>query len=226
MDQINQMENSPLLKDIQEELHATKQILKAIFDSTKSSIFLVAPDYSIIFFNKWARDGCKFLYGRDMFVGDSILNYSQDGDEKNAESFKREFEKTIRTNSPLVTEREMHHPQMSYWVRLEYTPVYDDQKLIGVLFNVQNISDQKKFEKQNEEKHNQLNHIAWSQSHETRRPLASLLGLINIIDKESLNTENLELIKMLEENALKLEKIIQQNVVRANIHYEDHPSQS
>ncbi len=211
------------LENIREELQTSRQILKAIFDSTKSSIFLLAPNYRVIFFNKWARDGSKFLYGRDLFVGDSLLNYRREGDEEIFEAFKENFERAVTTKEPVVTEREMHYPQMSFWVRSEYTPVYDDDnKLIGVLLNVQNISDRKSYETASDQMQDQLKQIAWSQSHETRQPVATILGLINIFDKETLSEENKEILKRLKETTCKLEGIIQKNVLLANTQSQDH----
>ncbi len=78
--------------EIQYETATSQQILKAIFDSTKTSIFLVAADYRILFFNKFASDRCKVLYGRSMFIGDDLLLYRQDGDEVTAEIFKEDFQ--------------------------------------------------------------------------------------------------------------------------------------
>jgi signal transduction histidine kinase len=72
-------------------------------------------------------------------------------------------------------------------------------------------------ETRTERQANILNHIAWSQSHETRQPLATLLGLINILDKTSLSEDNKKIIGLLEETAHKLELVIRQNVIRANI---------
>lgn len=209
--------SASMIQTIQHDPETSGQILKAIFDSTKSSIFLIAPDYRLLFFNKWASDGCKLLYGREMFIGDSILNYRRSNDEAVNSDFREDFQQAIATKELVVREREMVHPEMNYWVRLEHTPVYDDdQRLIGVLLNVINISDRKKIEIQNQQQHNQLIKIAWTQSHETRQPLASMLGLINILDKKNLSADNLEIITLLEGTALKLEKIIQQTVIMAN----------
>lgn len=202
--------------EVAQDLETSRQILKAIFDSIQSSIFLVAPDYSIIFFNKWARDGSKLLYGRDLFIGDSILNYRREGDEEIFKAFKTNFECALMTRSTIVNEREMHYPEMSFWMRAEYTPVFDGTKTIGVLLHVQNITDRKNFEIANEKRAQLLDYIAWVQSHETLQPLASLLGLINILDKKSLTEENAKIVNMMEETALKLEGIIRQTVVKAN----------
>lgn len=202
--------------EIQYEPATSQQILKAIFDSTHSSIFLVAPDYRILFFNKFASDGCKVLYGRSMFIGDSILHYRQEGDDATAEIFKEDFQHAIQNKSPVAREREMRHPQLNYWVRLEYNPVYDDQKLIGVLLHVLNITERKKFQLQNEHQRQQLVDIAWSQSHETRQPVSTMLGLINILDKQSLTPDNQHIVKLMQETAMKLDRVIQKTVMLAN----------
>jgi len=61
-----------------------------------------------------------------------------------------------------------------------------------------------------------LQQISWMQSHKTRQPLATLLGLIHIIDKGSLSDGNLEIIQMLEKTAQKLDEVIRHTVIKAN----------
>jgi DUF438 domain-containing protein len=108
-------------------------------------------------------------------------------------------------------------------VRSEYTPVFDnDNKFIGILLNVQNISDRKTYETASNHMQHQLNQIAWSQSHETRQPVASILGLINIFDKQTLTAENMEILQRLKDTAIQLECIIQKNVIVANVLAQDH----
>ena len=61
-----------------------------------------------------------------------------------------------------------------------------------------------------------LQQISWMQSHKTRQPLATLLGLIHIIDKTTLSDDNLEIIEMLEKTAQKLDEVIRHTVIKAN----------
>jgi CBS domain-containing protein len=61
-----------------------------------------------------------------------------------------------------------------------------------------------------------LQQISWIQSHKTRQPLATLLGLIHIIDKTTLSDNNLEIIQMLEKTAQKLDDVIRHTVIKAN----------
>lgn len=214
-------DNSPVSSGAENDVETSRQILKAISDSIQSSIYLFAPDYTIIFFNKNAFEGTKLFYGREPFIGDNILNYRFKGDDDMHITFKANFEKALSTKTAVVSEREMHFPMMTCWVRAEFTPVYDRNKVLGVLHHVQNISDLKKYASQSERQTQLLEHIAWIQSHQTRQPLASLLGLIHILEKESLTPENRKVIDMIQETALKLEQVIQQTVIKANLENEN-----
>lgn len=215
MNEVNHPEGqtSPAMED---GLSYSEQILKAIFDSAKSSIFLISADYTIKYFNQWAKDGSKILYGRDLFIGDSMLNYRIANDDAMHQAFRENFEYAVSTKCRVVSESEMHFPLMNFWVRSEFTPVFDHDKLIGILLHVENISAQKKIQLQSSLQEKRLIDIAWSLSHETRQPVATLLGLISILNKKTLCQENLQIINMLEETAGKLEKIIQQSVILAN----------
>jgi PAS domain S-box-containing protein len=212
----NSLEKEALLSAMKLELSSSRQILKAIFDSLNSSILFIAQDFSILFFNKHAYEGSKLLYGRELFIGDSILNYRREGDDDIFISFKENFERALNSKCTVTSEREMHYPAMSFWVRSEYTPIYEGCQPVGVLLHAIDITEKKRIENENNEKTNLLNRIAWSQSHETRQPLATLLGLVNILDKDNLSPENKEIIKLLVHTAQKLEHVIQQNVLRAN----------
>lgn len=64
-----------------------------------------------------------------------------------------------------------------------------------------------------------LAEICWQQSHETRQPVATLLGLLSLIDKSDLSQQNMELFEMLERTGEKLDQVIRDSVVKANTMY-------
>lgn len=206
----------PAIAEMLQELDLSRQILSIIFDNIKSAILLCAPDTRIIFVNKHARLGSITTHGRTMEVGESIMSYRVEGDEQAHQQFRANFDRALETKTAIVDEREMHFPPVTFWIRTEYTPIFDSDKTVGILLHFHNVTDRKKMETWTERQANVLNQIAWSQSHETRQPLATLLGLINILDKTSLTDENKEIITLLEKTACKLENIISQNVIRAN----------
>ncbi len=54
------------------------------------------------------------------------------------------------------------------------------------------------------------------QSHQTRQPVATILGLINILDKSELGEKNLEIIRLLEQTTQRLDDVIRDTVIKAN----------
>ncbi|HEY9007512.1 MAG TPA: PAS domain-containing protein [Ohtaekwangia sp.] len=206
------------IKNIHKQLELSRQVLQAMFDSTQSSIFLVAPDYRIIFFNKKALEVSRVMYGRELRLGDSILNYKLDNGDDVFTSFQINFEKALHSGEQVTTEREIVYPnmQLSNWVRSEYTPVYDHGKAIGVALRVVDITDRKLYELQIDMQTEILQQISWIQSHHTRQPVATILGLISILDKASMTEDNRKIIGMLEQTAHKLDGVIRETVIKAN----------
>ena len=70
-----------------------------------------------------------------------------------------------------------------------------------------------------------LRHIAWTQSHEVRAPLARILGLINLIEDEAVSFDDLPyLITSLKESSQEMDTIIKKIVIESesiNLNMED-----
>jgi len=217
MSENNDLPPSPSIEDDhwKQPMENSRQIIKAIFDTTNSTIIFLSPDYKIIFFNKKANDGTALLYGRGLAVGESILDFRFEGDDEINKSFKENFEKALANGCTVVSEKKMHYPSSAFWVCLEYTPVFEQDKIIGIAVCVKEINERKRFEQHIQKQNDKLKQIAWMQSHETRQPVATILGLINILDKASLTPENKEIIKLLEKTIEQLDNVIRNTVIQA-----------
>lgn len=200
----------------------SKHVIKAIFDSTQSFIILISPDYRIMFFNKRALQYSKFLHGKDLQIGEYLMDYKRPEDEDLFASLKENFSKAILTGYPVTSEYKMRFDNMVRWLRSEYTPVYDEDKIIGVSLRIVDITESKQKELQIERQNEYLRQISWMQSHLTRQPVATIKGLIHILDKKSLTEDNQRIIAMLEETVEKLDEVIGQTIVRANKMYQNY----
>lgn len=109
----------------------------------------------------------------------------------------------------------------------EVLPVYKLELFEGLIFKndlLKFVTERKReleikiAERTNEiEKQNELlRQISWMQSHQTRQPVATILGLVNIVDKSSLTEDNLEIIGLLEKTAQELDEVIRSTVIKAN----------
>jgi PAS domain S-box-containing protein len=82
------------------------------------------------------------------------------------------------------------------------------------LVAIKDITDKKKDRQEILAQNQRLREIAQISSHETRKPLASILGLVNLFDKENMNNPlNKEIVQYLEITANELDTVIH-NIVK------------
>lgn len=194
------------IKQSQQELKNSESKLRAILDSTNDSNLLISPEYKILSFNKVAKENIKLIFHKDIQEGDNFWDYVIKGKEEN---FKYHFDLALNGK---ISKKEVEIPisdNQSVWFFLSFYPVYNQEnELIGVSYNATNINMIKEnailLQKQNE----LLMEIARIQSHEVRRPVANILGLISIFDKENLSSENLKLLEYLKKSTHDLDIVI------------------
>lgn len=198
------------------QLGNSGKMIEAIINSSRANIVFIAPDYRVLFYNRKAWQTSKMVFGLDLQVGLNFLDYLNQVDKNVRLTFKENFTKVILDGCPVVIEREMQYHDVKGWIRVEYTPVYDDHMLIGVSLRVADITERKSREIQIEHQNEKLSEIAWIQSHVTRQPIATALGLLYILDKDSLTEENKKIVCLLEETIQKLDVVIRDTVFKAN----------
>ncbi|MVN22150.1 PAS domain-containing protein [Mucilaginibacter arboris] len=96
-----------------------------------------------------------------------------------------------------------------YWVNIEFTPLFTaDGKPDGYICIHTDITARKEKEEQISRQNEILRNIAWMGSHELRRPVASILGLIELITETEDETEKSESILMMKTCTKHLDEII------------------
>lgn len=196
-------------KRAEEKLKQTEYMLSAVYHSTTEANILIGIDYHIIYFNKAAAEMVKKLSGQSLEVGSSYLPYV-------LADFQEEF--TTNFNRALAGENiQVERTDGQYWYQFLLFPIYDrEAKMVGVANNIRNItkrkSDEVKITKQNE----QLKAIAWQQSHEVRRPVATILGLIQLIKMEDRKGYNETYLNYLLQAAEELDAVIHKIVAHTS----------
>ncbi len=92
--------------------------------------------------------------------------------------------------------------------------IYPSSEGLAVFF--QDITENKKHVEEIVQKNKILTEIARLQSHQVRRPVATMLGLAQLFDKKEMGEENLELLDLLERTILELDEVIHKIVHKAN----------
>ncbi len=84
-------------------------------------------------------------------------------------------------------------------------------RLIGINHD---ITDQQKIQSKIQDQNDRLKKIAWMQSHEIRKPVANIMGLLNLYDMSQTDLQHPQLIQYLKESAVELHALIKQIIER------------
>jgi PAS domain S-box-containing protein len=119
--------------------------LKAIMDSSSSSSVLIAPDLTILSFNKIASEYTHKLYGKELQVGRSILDFSPDTEE--ARLGIRQMIMAALQGQEIVVEVILPFDGENTWLESKHFPVYDAEgEIMGVAASLTNINARKQAE--------------------------------------------------------------------------------
>lgn len=95
--------------------------------------------------------------------------------------------------------------------------VYDNGKSVDLIRGTfQDVTEQQMFIKRIEDKNETLKGIAWTQSHDVRGPLATIMGLLNLLNEDDFkDSQNKEIVSGLKESSLQLDEIIKKIVKKS-----------
>ena len=197
------------------EIELSRKILKAIFDSTENVKFFIAPNLRIQFFNKTAFENGLKLHGRRMQIGDHIMDYVRDTENKIDQGFLIDFGKALKGET-VERETEIKYKyDQTKWFRAEYYPVYESGSLIGVSVTVSDLTVRKNYEQSIRLQNDKLRKIAFIQSHQVRQPLSNILGILSFINTEGMSDDDKYLMKILNMSAQQLDKVVRNIVIEA-----------
>ncbi|MFD1255403.1 PAS domain S-box protein [Mucilaginibacter terrae] len=111
-----------------------------------------------------------------------------------------------------------HLPRLGHqWLEIEFTPLYNDcGKRTGYIGVHQNITARKEKEDRIKQQNKTLQEIAWLSSHEVRRPVASILGLVYLAKDIETTADKEEIMEMINLCAKELDGIVHRISERVN----------
>ena len=177
--------------------------LKALFDNSVQGIFLLDPTSNIMWFNKVAKEITREFSDKNIRVGEPMLDFMY---QHNKKAFRNYHQKALQGQK---IEHD-HEIRKNRWFNLQYLPLYyENEEVFGVCVSFMDISERKKNELKLTEKNEILKKYAFITSHNLRKPLANILGLISLLDlKNFADAEDRDIIRNLKISAQELDQVI------------------
>jgi PAS domain S-box-containing protein len=96
-----------------------------------------------------------------------------------------------------------------FWVYGEFTPLFDDNRNhTGYIAVYNDITWRKQKEDEITRQNDKLKKVAWLSSHEIRRPLANILGLVNLMKTTSNMDEKIKILENINSSAKELDAMV------------------
>ena len=183
----------------QEEAAWTKNNLEALINNTEDQIWSLDKEARFVYMNKAYRNQILQLTGVEPMEGG--YSYLHPGySEQIIEEWKQYYHRALTGERyHIINESIDPLTQQVLSFEISFNPIYKIKgDITGIGCFARNITGLLITEKAIIDQNERLRHIASLTSHELRRPVASMLGLINIMDRENFyNPDNKEVIEHL-----------------------------
>jgi PAS domain S-box-containing protein len=182
-----------------EEADWTKNNLEALINNTQDQIWSLDKETRYVYMNKAYRTQIAQLTGTEPKEGG--YSYLHPGySEQIIEEWKQYYARALAGERyAIVNESIDLITQKVLSFEISFNPIYKTKgEVTGVGCFARNITEWLETEKAIIDQNERLRHIASLTSHELRRPVASMLGLINLMDRVNFfNPDNKEIINHL-----------------------------
>jgi PAS domain S-box-containing protein len=204
-------------KEAERKMNVSETKLNSLLNNSDDVIWLFDEEGSIITYNEAFKN--KFQQVLNTAVP-SKLPFKLDGMKDNPiiERWLNNLNLAMHGQHLRVEEGFVNHDtNEEEFFEIIMSPIYDDNKcLIGVGCIARDITERIISQQEIEERINQLKEIAWIQSHTVRRPLANIMGLVELIKLNSTDQQQIaESVDLLEKSCKELDDIIREVVKKS-----------
>ncbi len=146
-------------------------------------------------------------YSREELIGSPpAILHGKNSDQESLKKLKDSIAKHEPCKVELINSTKTGE---NYHVSLNITPVIEgDGKIVRWISIQRDVSEQRRYVNEIEERNKKLNEISWMQSHVARAPLARIMSLLDLLDGSENISEQKELMNYLKSSAHELDEII------------------
>jgi len=203
---------------------STETWMKAIFNDPEEANILINMDGGIIEFNKAAFNFAEWYAQKELSLDSSIFDYFN---TKFIKTLKALMSKTKKGRRQKFCRSFNNIAGYNKTFDIELRPVFSsDMSIMGCIMVIVDITAKVELSKRIKKSEKRLSDIAFINAHEVRAPLASILGLLHLLDFEDVDDNSKQIVNRLKQSASDLEKIIHKVSESTYIDGYDNPSKS
>ncbi|RFZ84426.1 PAS domain S-box protein [Mucilaginibacter terrenus] len=193
-----------LLKEQFIEAKRSEIELRSFFESSIDCHWLLGKEFELLAFNKSLERHMFSQYNKVLERGRSMADYLT---PEILKEFYLNYQRALK-GTAAFEQRRIDYSSRTVWWLIKYEPAFDpDGFIIGVSINATDVTTRVEHEHTVNLQNQSLREIAFIQSHELRRPVASILGLMNLLKNDE-RLKDIEEITLMEKAALELDEKI------------------
>ena len=187
---------NPRLKLLKEQIVESKNPelnLNSFFEGSNACQLFIGKNSEIVAFNEVCANYIQSVYNLTIYTGARVADYAN---RPYVAEFINNYNKALN-GIPVQIKQQVKWNDEIIWCNLTYVPARNsDDEIIGVFFNLVNITKRIELTQKVFAQKQALTKIAFIQSHEVRRPVASILGLMNVFKASDYVVSREELLMM------------------------------
>ncbi len=196
----------------QQKAQTTETKLNGLINNSDDLIWMIDSQGKIVTANEAFKNKFRQFLGFDIELSRTV-DVSQLPNTGLTENWTLYFNEAFAGKSMKV-EQEVKKDGLTEFYEIILNPIYNENnEIFGVGCFARDVTQRKESENQIKEQVRKLKEVAWIQSHEVRRPLANILGIINLIkhtDKDEKPSE--DLLNHMEQSCKELDTVIKKVV--------------
>jgi hypothetical protein len=193
-----------ILKDQNDEAKISEIASRSFFESSIEGHLLLGRNFEVLAFNKVWESHVRTQYGVQLEKGKSMVHFVN---TENLSVIYKDYTKAL-TGTAVFVQRKLKISSEYTWRILKYEPAFDASgQIIGVTVNTTDVSAKVAQEETVEAQGQSLREIAFIQSHEFRQPVASILGLMQILTLDG-HTSKIRELQLMEQAVQELDEKI------------------
>jgi len=182
-----------LLKEQVVESKKPEINLNSFFEGSNACQLFMGSNSEIIAFNEVCAYYIEKVYNLKLYTGAVVTDYIH---KPYVAEFINNYYKALK-GTPVQIKQQIKWNDETIWCHFTYVPARNsNDEIIGVFFNLINITKKIELKQRVFEQKQALTKIAFIQSHEVRRPVASILGLMNVFKASDYVVSREELLMM------------------------------